>query len=189
MLPWLLMMARVPLCWGHQAADVVARLTRAARCGLTTTDHSDGRFQLGPLSTGVQVVQAVRGRDGPAFPPFHPSVAFVHGLVIVIRHPVKTKSLGPVEPVSYALVELTLVLFHRQYVIGSAIHNLLSNLSLAAHGPIGNKSHGHDAAIQFQQVQHLGDGGDLIGFLRSFDLAQGQGVLRRPGADQSLPRT
>ncbi len=89
MLQWLLMMARVPLCWGHQAADVVARLTRAARCGLTTTDHSDGRFQLGPLSTGVQVVQAVRGRDGPAFPPFHPSVAFVHGLGIVIRHPVK----------------------------------------------------------------------------------------------------
>ena len=60
-------------CRGHQAADVVARLTDSAGCGLTMADHFDGGLQLGPLPVGVDVVQAVRLGDGPAFPPFHPS--------------------------------------------------------------------------------------------------------------------
>ena len=75
-------------CWGSPAADVVARLTDSAGCGLTMADHFDGGLQLRPLPVGVDVVQAIRLGDGPAFPPFHPSVSLVHGLGVVVGHPV-----------------------------------------------------------------------------------------------------
>ena len=84
-------------CWGWQAADVVAGLTYATRSSLTMAHHPDGRLQLGPLPLGVQIIQAVRRRDGPAFPPFHPSVSLVHGPCIIVRHPVKTPGLGSLE--------------------------------------------------------------------------------------------
>ena len=86
---------------------------------------------------------------------------------------------GPGEPVSDALVELTLVLLHRQDVIGPAVADLRGDRPRATHGVDG-----HDAAVQIQHFQQLGNGGDLIGFLRSLDLAQGLGVRRGPGADQ-----
>ena len=57
-------------------------------------------------------------------------------------------------------MELSLILLHRQHVIGPAVHDLLGNLPLATHGV-----NGHDAALQIQQVQQLGNGGDLIGLL------------------------
>ena len=98
-------------------------------------------------------------------------MSLVHGLGVVVGHPVKAQRLRPLEQVSDALVELTLVLLHRQDVIGPAVCDLLGNLPLAAHGV-----NGHDAAVQIQQVQQLGNGGDLIGLLRRPDLPQRQGV-------------
>ena len=123
---------------------------------------------------GVDVVQAVRIGDGPAFPPLDSAMSLVHGLGVIVRHPVKAQCLGPCEQVSDALVELTLVLLHRQHVIGPVVCDLLGNLPLAAHGV-----NGHDAVVQIQQVQQLGNGGDFVGLRLSLDLTQGQ----------SLPRT
>ena len=37
--------------------------------------------------------------------------------------------------------------------------------------------------MQVQQLQQLGNGGDLVGFRVSFDLSQGQALLGSPGAD------
>ena len=180
MLQWLLMAARSCSAEaGWQAADVVAGLTYATRSSLTMAHHPDGRLQLGPLPLGVQIIQAVRRRDGPAFPPFHPSVSLVHGPCIIVRHPVKTPGLGSLEQVSDALMQPALVLLHRQHVVGPARYDLLGDLPLAAHGVDG-----HDAAIQVQHLQQLWDGGDLIGLLLGLDLAQGQVILRGPGADQ-----
>ena len=55
-------------------------------------------------------------------------------------------------------MELTLVLLHRRRLhartFGPASCDLLGNLTLAAHGV-----NGHDAAVQIQQVQQLGNGG------------------------------
>ena len=161
-------------CWGRQTADVVAGLTGAARCGFSMANHFDGRFQLGPLPLGVDVVQTVCRGNYPAFPPFHPSVSFVHGLGVVIGRPVKVRCCGLLEQVSDALVELTLILFHRQHVIGPAVHNLLGNLPLTSHGVNGD-----DTTMPVQQVQQLGNGGDFIGLRRGFDLAQGQSLPPR----------
>ena len=98
-------------------------------------------------------------------------MSLVHGLGVVVRHPVKAQCLGPCEQVSDALVELTLVLLHRQHVIGPASCDLLGNLPLAAHGV-----NGHDAVVQIQQVQQLGNGGDFVGLRLSLDLTQGQSL-------------
>ncbi len=140
--------------------------------------HPDGGFQFRPLPLGVQIVQAVRLGDDPAFPPFHPPVSLVQGLSVVIGHAVKAQCLGPFEQVLNILVQLTLVLLHRQHIVGTTICDLLRNLSLAAHGVDS-----YDTAIQLQHLQQLRNGSDLIGFLVGLDLTQGQALLGGPGAD------
>ena len=164
MLQWLLTAAS-SCSAGAAATDVVAGLTHAAPCGLTMADHFDGRFQLGPLPLGVQVVQAVRCGNYPAFPPLDSAMSLVHSLGVVIGHPVKARCLGLLEPVADAIVELTLILLHRQHIVSPAVCDLLGNLPLAAHGPIWSRVDGNDAAVQVQHFQQLGNGGDFIGLL------------------------
>ena len=99
--------------------------------------HPDGGLQLWPLSLRVQVVQAVRIGDDPAFPAFDPTVSLVHRLCVVIGCLVKAQRLGALEQVLNTLMQSTLVLLHRQHVVGAALGDLLSDLPLAAHGVIG----------------------------------------------------
>ena len=93
-------------------------------------------------------------------------------------HPVKAQCPGALEQILNTLVQLTLVRLHRQRVVGTALGDPLGNLPLAAHSVDSD-----DAAMQVQHLQQLGNGGDLVGFLVSLDLAHGQALLRRPGAD------
>ena len=110
--------------------------------------HPDGGFQLRPLPVRVQIAQAVRIGDDPAFAAFHPPVSFVHGFSVVIGCLVKAECLGPLEQILNTLVELPLVLLHRQHVVGAALGDLLGDLPLAAHGVDG-----YDATVQLQHFQ------------------------------------
>ena len=107
-----------PLCRHVQAADEVAGLYRNARLRFPSPHHLHHRAQSRPLFTGAQVVQTVGGADDPAFPSFPASVVLVQGGGIVIGHTLKACCFSFLKQVFQVLVQVSLVLFHRQHVVG-----------------------------------------------------------------------
>ena len=71
-----------------------------------------------------------------------------------------------------------LVLLEGQDIVRPAGAEVLGDRGLAAHG-----IDRYDAALQFQQVQQPGNGGNLMGLGIGLPLAQDQLCLRGPGAD------
>ncbi len=83
-------------------------------------------------------------------------------------------------------IQVFLVLFERQQIVSSLLDNCLGNLSLTAHG-----INRHQAALQIQQLQELGDRRDLVRLFIDFLLTQHQPVGRGPGThhvDRPLPQ-
>ena len=71
-----------------------------------------------------------------------------------------------------------LVALQRQHVVRLLLDDRRGDLLLAAHGVDGD-----DRPLQREQLQQLGDGGDLVGFLRHLGLAEHQALPARPGRD------
>ena len=77
------------------------------------------------------------------------------------------------------LMEVFLIVFDLDDIIGLPCDNRLGDVFLAPHGV--NRDHGTPQGQGFDQFR---DGGDLIGLVRGLELAQDQADIRNPGADQ-----
>ena len=64
------------------------------------------------------------------------------------------------------LVHMLLIALERQHIVSAAVHNVLGNGGLAAHG-----NDGDDAALDVQQLEQLGDGIDLVALAVDLALA------------------
>ena len=76
------------------------------------------------------------------------------------------------------VAQAALIAFDAEHVIGLFVDDLCGDLLLAAHGIDGD-----DGALEGQQVEKLGDGGDLVGLLIHRPCAQHQLLLGTPGRD------
>ena len=156
---------------GLQAADVITGVDRSAFRRLPAGAYFDRRLQPGPLRLGSQVVQAVRVSNNPAFPPFDASVALVLGPGVVMGDSLEAVLFRHLEKLPEVILQPTLVVLYLQHIVSPAFHNLLRYLPLTPHG-----IDGHDAPLERQEFQQLGNGGDFVGLLLGPDLAQGHGV-------------
>src|SRR5436305_7039039 len=75
--------------------------------------------------------------------------------------------------------QLWLVVFHRQQKVPLSLHDLRRDLFLTPH-----RIDADDRALQFQHFQELRNRRDFVGLVVHGDLAQGQSLSARPGADQ-----
>ena len=85
----------------------------------------------------------------------------------------------PVEVVGEVLIQVGLILLDGQDIVGLLLAHLRGDLLLTTHGVDRD-----DRPGQLQDLQQLGDGGDLVALVVHRDLAQDQAVLGGPGADQ-----
>ena len=76
------------------------------------------------------------------------------------------------------LIQRRLVLLDGQHVVAAAFTKLRGDLLLTAH-----RVDGHDRPGEFQHLQQLGNGCDLVGFLIHDHLTERQLVLRSPSRD------
>ena len=77
------------------------------------------------------------------------------------------------------LTELSLIVFDLDDIIGLCFDNRLGDFFLAPHGVNGD-----NGSPQVQGFDQFRDGGDLIGLVSGFELAQHQADIRNPGTDQ-----
>ena len=102
-----------------------------------------------------------------------------------MAHAGEVGRLGHGEKILNRLLEVALVAFEPQHIFPALGDDLFSDGVLAAH-----RIDGHDAPLEFKQLQQLWDRCDLVGlFLRRF-LAQNEPIGTRPSADhvQRSPR-
>ena len=96
-----------------------------------------------------------------------------------MRCSLKAEFFRPLEKIPDIIIELTLVFLNCQHIVGPGLHDLLRYLPLTSHGVDG-----HDASVERQESQQLGNGGDLVGLPLHLDLAQRHAVGRSPRAYQ-----
>ena len=84
-----------------------------------------------------------------------------------MSHILEVQVLGVSKEPCDIFVEMTLVVLNRQHIVGVPLDDRLGDLGLAAHGVDG-----HDTARYLEQLQQLGDRGDLVGFVVDLDLTQ-----------------
>ncbi len=159
-----------------QAGDVVARFDTAAVSDPPFRPHHDQGLEILPGPFVTEIVQILMIAQRPALPDLQPPVPFVRPLGILMRHLTKVLRLTAVQQVFQILVELTLVLFHRQHIVGAALDDAFGDLGLAA-----RRIGGHNTPGQFQHSQQLGHGPDRIRMGLHLDLPQNQAVGTRPG--------
>jgi hypothetical protein len=73
--------------------------------------------------------------------------------------------LGGIKKIDDGLIEVALIPFDRQHIIGAFLNDLLHDLPLATPGIQRDNT-----TLQFQQFQKVGNGSNFIGFLRRFQL-------------------
>ena len=163
--------------WDVPAADVATGLDRGAAGRLPAGADFDHRLDPSPLLFSLQVVQALGVCNGPTLPGFQTSVALVQGPgrsheVLPQSRIVPPPGKDPGHD-HRADPELTLVLLYCQHIVGPGLHDLFRYLPLTSHGVDG-----HDAFVERQESQRLGNGGDLVGLPLHPDLAQRHAVGR-----------
>jgi hypothetical protein len=157
-------------------ADVIADLTPGDTVDHALAYHHANRRQLGPQA---QVSDPARVGDhttragllATALDLFRLALGEVHTGLAVLQ--------GLLKRVLDVLIEMGLVLLDSQHVLAPFVDDSRGDLFLTAHGI--DRHHG---PFQIQQLEQFGNGRDLVRFRIGRDLAQGQVVLHRPGADQ-----
>ena len=107
-----------------------------------------------------------------------PAMAALPRLIRVVLHADKILLAGIDQGLLNVVQQVFLIVLHRQHVIAAAVDDLLGDGFLATH-----RVNGHQGAMQVQQFQQLGNGGDFVGLAIHRQLAQEQVVLAGPGAD------
>ena len=79
--------------------------------------------------------------------------------------------------------EVGLITFESEEIISAVIHDRVGDLDLATHGVDGDERAG-ELPVLGKVVEQLGDGGDLVGFLRNRELRQGQTGVGSVGAER-----
>lgn len=164
---------------GSEAGDVIGSVDLCFAGGEDVPFGADAGngLQTSPVGEGAKAFWPHVRVERPAFTAFDAAMALLDRLVIVVGDAGKlgAASLGKEE--GGVLIEPALIGLERQDIIGFFTDNLAGNLGLTAHGIDGD-----DAAGNFQQLQQLRQGRDLVRFRIYFGLRQHQVVLRGEGA-------
>ena len=76
------------------------------------------------------------------------------------------------------LAQRPLIALERQHVVGLLGEDFLGDVALAA-----DRVDGDDGALDRQEIEQLGDGDDLVRFVRHLDLAEHEALMRGEGRD------
>lgn len=103
---------------------------------------------------------------------------FSHALVEIVIDLFEITSNCIVKKELHLIVEDRLVLLHRQHVVPALVDDLLCDGFLAAH-----RINSDRGALQVEQLQQFGYGGDLVAFCIGGQLSEAKVVGRGPSAD------
>ena len=173
-----------------QTADVVARFDSDAFTLAPFELDLRDRAQRLPLTALAQVAQIARVRDRPAVADLEPAMAFSDSTHVIMLQLGKVNAPRPLEQPRHVFGQAFLVPLQRQdtrtcSAVGAGV------VALSGHNLFGDRClrtrciDGHDATLQVQQPQQLGNRRDFIRFGVSGDLAQDQPVGAGPGADHT----
>ena len=95
----------------------------------------------------VEVPKVLWVRDCPAPPGLYPSVAFVDGLLEIVLDTGENRLSVIGKKLFYVLVELRLVLFEGQHIVGLSVDYVLGDILLAP-----DRVDGHDTPRYFQHL-------------------------------------
>ena len=141
----------------RRTAQVVAGFdgVTVAKIALRTDTHQRG--EVTETVGAAQAADAVGIGNRPAVTDFDTTIVLVDGFVDVIGIGGEAALLQVIEEQHHVLVQVTLIAFERQQIVGLLAADLLSNLCLTGHGV--NR---HQTARQVQTAQQFGEGGDLV---------------------------
>jgi hypothetical protein len=105
--------------------------------------------------------------DDPTVANFEASLVFRDLTLVRVRHLAQVHFGRTIKQVFQVFVELALMRFHRQHLIGTLIHDGFGNVGLTA-----QRIDRHKAAFQRQDAQQFRYRGDFIGFVVNFTLSQ-----------------
>ena len=100
-------------------------------------------------------------------------------LIMAVRRPGASAGVLALEPRGHLTMQVWVVGLEAEHVVRFAVHNRLGNGLLAPHG-----INRHDAALDAQQLEEFGDGGDFIGLLVRLHLPEQHAGFTRPGAHE-----
>lgn len=95
---------------------------------------------------------------------FPATVPFIQGLMKLVGNVFELGLEGPIKQLCNILMKVSLIAFERQDIVGPLRRNRLGNRGLCPHG-----IKGHDAALEVEDGQQFGDGGDFVGLAIDFD--------------------
>src|SRR5260370_42448091 len=104
--------------------------------------------------------------NGPGPSDFNATALFINTLVEGMRQALEIDLSSVLKPLDHILMQLTLVAFEGQDVIGVLVDDGPRNLCLATHG-----INGHDTSGNIQVLEQFRDSTDFIRFLIHFSLA------------------
>src|SRR3954452_18154357 len=90
-----------------------------------------------------------------------------------------TAEAGTFEMSPHGLEGVAVIGLQRQEIIGTFRPDPRGDFLLASHSV-----ERHDAAVEMQGVEQLGDGGDLVRLAVDLALAEHQSLIARPGTDE-----
>src|SRR5215470_9688226 len=157
------------------AADVVGHLASLHAADPPEPRHPDDGPQVRPVVPPADPAQVVQHAAGPLLLATVPARL---AQVQVVLEPLEVGGEGGLEGGDDVRLQRRLVALDLQQVVGPALADGLGNVRLAAHGVDA-----HQRALQLQQPQQPGDGGDLVGLVLNGHLPQRQAAHPGPGAD------
>ena len=95
-------------------------------------------------------------------------------------HVTKVLLMCPSEPFMYIRMEMTLVTFERQHIVGLPLDDSPCNLGLATHNMDGDNTTSHKQSLQQSRYSR-----DFVGFLSHPLLPKHQSIFTRPRTDQN----
>src|SRR3954451_23647793 len=164
---------RIIVAAGEEIADFGLGLAGA----VDTADRLDHqqRAQIGPF---VQRLELSGGRAHENASANQAAMAVVKGIACWPAVTAAAEA-GTFEMSTHGLEGVAVIGLQRQEIVGTLRPDPGGDLLLASHS-----IERHDAAVEMQGVEQLGDGGDLVRLAVDLALTEHQSLIARPGTDE-----
>src|SRR4051794_22867609 len=164
---------RIFVAAGEKVADL-GRDPAGAVDGADRLDRQQGA-QIGPFAQGLELCDGRARKDASA------GQAAMAVVKSVESRPAAgaAAEAGTFEMSPYGLEGATVIGLQRQQIVGTFGSDPRGDVLLAPH-----RVERHDGALEMQDVEQLGNGGDLIRLAVDFALSEHQFLITCPGADQ-----
>ncbi|CAM3901610.1 hypothetical protein POHY109586_24440 [Polaromonas hydrogenivorans] len=160
-----------------QTADVVVGLVAGFACHLARAPHHGDGLQVRPVFGGA--LEVLGHRHEPVFAALNAPVVVGTGAfpIVAVRWPDLLAGVASLKPGRNSPVQVAVVALEVEHVVRFTVHDGFGDGLLTPHGVNGD-----DAALDAQQLEQLGNGGDFVGLFVRLHLPQQHAGLARPGA-------